>query len=247
MSKMHSPPVTIHVNPEHGGLRAVVVLSLIIGAILGFAFIRQILGIINDGFPDYTILASCIGSIFVALITIWAVERILKRTWHSGQKIELDERGLTLVNRIENDMVLKWQGELSDRHWTFGLSGFNRAARESRLPKSWVCLSSMIQDGEKRLVTFTYLPADKAELFINGTVGNLPFHSIDPLEVYDSNIRMRVGPTFHPAIPPSILTGSNGRYWLAEKRRWESGFELSPKDYETFVTFVSQHLGTEIK
>ncbi len=242
MANQVSSSATLHVNPEHGGLRAAVVISLIVSAILGFAFIRQILGFINDGFPDYTVLVSCIGGLFISLITIWVVERILKRTWHSGQKIELDEKGLTLVNRVENDVSLKWKGDTSGRHWTFGMAGFNRVARESRLPTSWMCLASMIQDGDKRVVVFTYLPADKGEGFLNGTQGSLSFHSIDPKEVYDSGTRIRIGPTFYPSIPASIITGPNGRYWLAEKRRWEHGLELSIEDYTTFVTYVSQYL-----
>ncbi|MEM7333624.1 MAG: hypothetical protein AAF490_16160 [Chloroflexota bacterium] len=233
---------TLHVNPEHGGLRAVIVFSLIISAILGFAFIRQILGIINDGFPDYTVIVSCFGGLFISLITIWVVERILKRTWHSGQKIELDEKGITLVNRVENDLPLKWNGDISGRHWTFGMAGYNRVARENRLPKNWLCLASMIQDGDKRLVVYTYLSPDKREDFLNGTAGNLAYHTIDPKEVFESSMRLRVGPTFYPAIPASILTGPNGRYWLAEKRRWEHGLELSIEDYEMFVTFVSHYL-----
>lgn len=239
---MVNSPAILHVNPEHGGLRLAVLVSLIIGAVVGFVAIRQLLGLLNNGFPDYTILVSCVGSLIIALVTIWVVETVLKRTWHSGQRLELDGQGITLFNKVENDLSIKWQGDVLGRHWTFSLSGFNRAARESRLPKNWRCLASMIQKGDKRIVVYTYVPKEKGEQFLNREIGDLEYHPIDPLDVYDSSVRIRMGPAFRPEIPATVLTGPNGRYWLAEKRRWENGFELSIEDYETFVSYVSENL-----
>lgn len=239
---MESSPVTIHVNPEHGGLRLAVLLSLFAGAFLGFILIRAILGWLNDGFPDYTLLVSCLGSILIAMVTVWVVEQILKRVWHSGQRLELNEEGVTLVNKTDKDIDIQWQGDVTCRHWTFKLSGFNRAARESRLPKNWVCLATMVQKDDKRIVVFSYMSPDKAAPLLDGTLGNLEYHTIDPLDVYDSSIRIRMGPAFRPEIPAAVLTGSNGRYWLAEKRRWENGLELDPDDYKTFINFLSQHV-----
>lgn len=240
MANIDSPPVTLHVDPEHGGLRAVVALSMFVGAALGFALIRQMLGFFNDGYPDYTFLVSCVGGLIVSISTIWVMERILKSTWHSGQKIELNDRGMTLINRVENDMHLKWRSDLAQRHWTFKLSGFSRAARETRVPKSWICLASMIQKDDKRLILFTYMPSGRGREFLEGLGEPFGFFEIDPRDVYESANRIRMGPPMRPTIPATVLSGPNGRFWQAEKRRWDDGLELTPDDYETFISFLNQ-------
>lgn len=218
----------------------VILLSLFLGGLLGFFMIRQLLYLVNGTFPDYTGFASCVGAIPIALGTIWLVETVLKRTWHSGQRIELDEREIKIVNRVERDMRLKWSDDVVSRHWTFGMIGYSRVGREKRLPKNWVCLASQVQNSDRRIIVYTYLAKQKAEEYLNGEVGGFNYFQLDPTQVYETSIRSRIGPPIRPDLPSEILTGENGRYWLSEKRRWEQGHEVTPEDYATFVQYVAE-------
>ena len=42
--------------------------------------------------------------------------------------------------------------------------------------------------------------------------------------------------------PSDMLTGRNGRYWMAERRRWEEGLELEQKDFSAYIAYVEEHL-----
>jgi hypothetical protein len=39
-------------------------------------------------------------------------------------------------------------------------------------------------------------------------------------------------------VTTDLLRGKDGRFWLAEQRRWQQGIELTPDDFETFIDYV---------
>ncbi len=58
------------------------------------------------------------------------------------------------------------------------------------------------------------------------------------VELYDNTMRSRIGPPSRPDIPNRLLQSKDGRYWLAERRRWEYGIELTPDDFGTLMRVV---------
>ncbi len=250
MSTADSTPIVLHADREHGGIRLVVFLGLFIAYILSF----QILGWLIDAFApaavvDYGTFLACIGGFPLALLTVWALENGLKRVWHSGLSIEIDEQGMavqdtrnrTSSHAVESAPSFVWAEEMRLINWYFDLDAYPRGGRERRIDKSWLCLASELQQDETRMSVYSFVPPKDAERIIAQIASTAPFRELNPADVYESSIRSRVGPPTRPTIPSSILHGKDGRYWLAERRRWEVGIELAPEDYETFLDEISAH------
>lgn len=228
----------LHTDPEHSGVRFAVITALFVALVGGYIFIRFLLQQITGDTPDYAFVVSCLGSLLFASLSVWFLEKFLKQNWHSGRSLTLNQEGIQVNNQVQNDMRLRWGNSMVDQHWWFKLSGYQRGGRERRLPANWVCLASQLQQADKRLIVYTYMAADKADAFWHTL---LHFEQIDPKDVYETSLRSRFAPPQRPDISSKVLSGANGRYWLAEKNRWESGYELSPEDYATFLTFLQQH------
>jgi hypothetical protein len=41
-----------------------------------------------------------------------------------------------------------------------------------------------------------------------------------------------------PELPTEVIAGESGRYWLAERNRWQEGVELAPGDFETLLALT---------
>lgn len=250
MSTAESAPIVLHADKEHGGIRLVVFLGLFVAYILSF----QLLGWLIDTFApssivDYGTFLACIGGFPLALLAVWALENGLKRVWHSGLSLQIDEQGMevqdtrhrTRSHAVETAPSFVWADELRLINWYFNLNSYPRGGRERRIDKNWLCLSSEVQQGETRMIVYTFAAPGVAERLIASSTSTAPFRELNPADVYDSSIRSRVGPPTRPTIPTSILHGKDGRYWLAERRRWDAGIELAPEDYEIFLNQIAAH------
>ena len=140
--------------------------------------------------------------------------------------------GIEVILADEKSLTLEWEKRLAATKWYFTLKGYPRGGRERRVPSSWLCLACQLQQDEHRLVVFGYLPPDKAERLVEDG----KFHLIRPADLYDSGpFRRRLSSTDRPKLPTSILAGKDGQYWLAERRRWSDGLELTAADFAAFV------------
>lgn len=231
------PEATLHLDPDHTGLRLVVLLSLFVSGPLAFAAIRELLRLSSGRLPDYAFIASCAGAIPIALLTIWAVEVVLKQIWHSGSRIELTQSGIAFVDKNEADRTFLRQDDLRMQHWTFGLAGYTRVGQERQLPKQWVCLATEIFNESASLIVFTFVSRRASGAFLDGP---LHYEEIDPRLVYETSLQSRFGPPKRPVVSAELLAGENGRYWAAEQRRWQNGHHLTRADYKTFTQYISQ-------
>lgn len=225
-------------------MRAVVIVLLLFGFVLGYAVTGAILRAILGRPPDYGFVFSCGGALLVGVAAAWVAEQIMKRVWPSGRSLVLDEAGVRATDPDEPDQVLNWSDNMTSIHWFFKLGNYPRGGRERRVPKNWLCLASQLQQDDQRLVVYSYMPPTKAAAWTNSSRKAGPhFQQIFPVEVYDTSFRARFGPPARPEIPAKVLAGKHGKYWLAERRRWNAGYELPPKEYAVFLEFLQTHQG----
>ena len=173
MSDAPSTNRILHANPEHGGLRIAVILTIVAGLIGGFLLIRLLLGwFAQDSLlMEFATVISCMGAIPIALGIAWAVEEYLKKTWSSGLEIELGENALRFAGGLKENSQRDVRTFALDQrvnltNWYFKLKGYSKAGRERRVSDKWYCLASQIQQNGERLITFSYLPPDKAQVWI---------------------------------------------------------------------------------
>ena len=117
----------------------------------------------------------------------------------------------------------------------FRLSGYPRGGRERRVSDKWLCVCTELQQDDNRVNTFAFMPPEMAAPLIAPTTGRTSFHILNPAEIYTSDLRSRFGPPARPTIPTTLLHSKDGRYWLAERRRWEIGIELTAADFMTIM------------
>jgi hypothetical protein len=241
MTAVPTSPIVLHADQEHGRLRAAVLFLLLLAIFLLYFLLRALwLALAPARVADVAFIVACPSAIVLALVAMWGVERGLKRVWHSGRSITLDNTGIHVQDGERPDYTLNWDGHLNDLYWSFVLAGYKRGGRERRLPEKWVCLAAQVQEEENRLVVYTYLAPKEAEQWLKGN-GRPAFHPILPQDLYGDDIRTRYFslPNRPDKIPADLLAGKDGKFWLAEQRRWAEGFELTLPDFETFISIVN--------
>jgi hypothetical protein len=235
-------PAVLHADPEHGGIRFVVFLTLFFGLFIAFQIVVWVLErVAPAGLLDYVTFLSCLGAIPLALVMVWGVEKLLRRVWHSGLSFLVDQAGITVRDRRTGQGLgpsaapdIAWSEPVGLTNWCFTLGSYPRGGRERRINKDWLCLASELQQEDARLVVFCFMPPARAEATLADKHAN--FHTLNMAELYGTSFRGRIGPPTRPALPNHLLHSKDGRYWLAERRRWEFGVELSAEDYLVFLS-----------
>lgn len=241
MHSNRSDAVVLHADPEHLGLRVVVLLALVGGIVGGYFLIGALLRLATGGRAEYAFVLSCGGGIVLALGLVWLLEAWLKRVWPSGRRVLLDEEGVTAVYEESNRSRLMWQDGPRMVNWRFQIGNFGHSGRERRVPKRWYCLAARLRAAENSITVYTFMPPAQAQTVAAGERGS--FTEIDLKEVYDSSSRLRIGPPAPlPQIPTEALAGPDGRFWRAESVRRREGFELQPDDFITFVSYAERFL-----
>lgn len=227
----------LHVDPEHKRLRLVVALSLLVGVFVAFFLIRWLLG----GLPAYGTAVSCVGGLLLGLSGAYVLERVLKANWHSGRTLVVDHQGVAGQTADERPFRLPWHADVELLGWYIQFGQYRPGGREQRLPVSWQCIAIQLLLNEERLIVFTFAPSRIIDRWVKEQFSALQFAKLQPDEVMPRATRTRRVTPPVVEIPTAALIGENGRYWLAEKRRLEIGQEVSPRDFETFMTYVQAH------
>ncbi|MCP5097886.1 MAG: hypothetical protein GY943_20250, partial [Chloroflexi bacterium] len=205
MTISSSTSTVLHADAEHPGIRTVVMLSAIVLLLLAFFLMRLVFQATMDESPFILV---CGAALPIGLGAVWLLEISLKRLWPSGRNLVFTESEVKATNRVQNDLQLKWGEDLSQLNWHFNLKGYPRGGRERRIPASWLCLASQLQQGERRLVVYAYVSPQKAATILENTAVNPSFHPIEPKDVYKTSLRSRYMSTpTRPDIPSKVLAG----------------------------------------
>ena len=237
-------PLILNAEQEHTRLRLAVVLLLGLTFILLFTLIRALLQTGPETLASFSLTLACLLATPLALGIVWGIEQWLKRVWPSGYRLVLDEAGL-VVEQPEREAVRFARGEgVNYLGWFFKLRGYKRGGRERRAPESWCCLACQVQQADQILIVYAYAPAKQAEAIAQTYAGPFRFHAITPADVYgQKGLAGRLqAPTRPESFPAQILSGKDGRYWLAEQRRWREGLELPPKEFSLFLNYLQSGL-----
>lgn len=239
----HPSSVTVlHADPNHPKLQLTVVLLLLAFWLLVWWALNGLWTAVWPTQTNFKFILNCTGSLILALALMWVVENQLRRVWHSGRKLQLDPHGIELYNPDQPPLSLPWQAETRQLRWHFVLKGYKRGGSERLLPEGSICLAVQLQQPNGRLIVYSYFSAKAAQPWLQAN-GRGPFYAIVPAAIYPQARRFGYfSPPRRPdKIPADILAGTDGRYWLAEQRRWQEGFELSTVDFEKFMQQLNQY------
>jgi hypothetical protein len=235
-----SLPTTLHAEQEHAGLRAVVVAAMLVAYILSFLLFNSLIRLLPDSIASFAFLLSCITAVPAAIGATWLLETWLKRTWHSGYSLTLTAESITVKQPDAGDVVFDMTANFSTLAWYFKLAGYQRGGRERRVQKEWFCFCCQVEQDGSRLIVYAFVPPQKTAAITLGS--RLRFQQIFPVDVYDAGYKGRLAPPVRPGkIPTQVLSGKNGRYWLAEQNRWAEGLELTREDFAVFLDYLQTH------
>ena len=242
MTSSDAESIVLNADQEHSGLRAVVMITILVAFSIAFLVVNAILtGPLFEGqlVSSYAFSLSCISALIIALVAASIGESIMKRYWTSGRRIALDDSGLEATLPKGKQAALDWSGRVWAIRWYFSLKGYPRAGRERRLTARHVCLACQLQQDDVRLIVYGYLKGLEAEALLAGG----DFHQIKPADFYERRgLRIRRQSADRPKIPAAVLTGKEGPYWLAEQRRWEQGIELTARDFAVFYEAIRERV-----
>jgi hypothetical protein len=234
-------------------LRFVVLALLFLSIVPGFLLIQLLLNLLADGtrLLEFSVVISCVGAIPLALGIAWATETVLKRKWHSGSSLALEDSELRFTRGKQDrdqphngaqHVLFDWSQRLNITRWYFVLQGYPRAGRERRVSKVWLCLSCQLQQDDDRLIVYSYLPPKQADTWTENQQLSEPFHQISLAKLYRLAGQKDRSASARPTIPASLLTSTDGPLWLAEQRRWLVGVEVTQQDFEIFMDYMEQKL-----
>lgn len=220
---------TLHADPEHAGLRALIPLLMLLGIGLSYYLILGLWSLLagSDGRPDYAVLIACAGALPLGIGLAAGSERLMKRLWRSGKEIVLDETAVTFHHNQSVQTEIYWQRPYQFAGWYFSLKGYPRGGRERNFPDSYYCLALQIQQAEVRLSCFCFVSGGQ----IADWAATGQFHQIRPADLFETGFTSRFTLPTRPQLSAQLLASSDGRYWLAERNRWQEGVELTPDDF----------------
>lgn len=253
MSKTATPAPVVYADPDHGGVRVAVLVVIGAGLILFFFLLRLLLNALTAGtrLADFTTVLSCVSAIPLAMGSAYLVERYLKSVWRSGLALTLGEDTLHFEAAATDqypamDIAIAWDRRVNLTRWYFRLANYPRAGRERMVSDKWLCLACQLQQDDSRLITYAYFPPEAAALLLEDRALGEPFHEISLAALYRDAGARRWNAMTRPTLPPEMLAGRSGRFWLAERRRWEEGLELTAGDFSAYNAYVETHLDPSI-
>lgn len=234
-------PITLHAEQEHAGIRAAVVVALVVAYFICFWLINTVSQLLPERIASLGFVLACLLAFPLAAGITWALEKWLAQVWHSGYKLTLQDKTFFVSQPEKEDMPFDLGANFSNLNWYFKLVGYKRGGRERRVPDKWLCLSCQIQQDEHRVIVYAFASPKKTAVYQKDHP--LQFEKLEPGDIYESYGTSRFGPPTRPnKLPPEVVSGKNGRYWLAEQRRWREGLELTFADFETFLTYLQTHI-----
>lgn len=244
MIDMRQPPIVLHADQDHFGLRVVTSLLIPLSIWLAYWVLRQLFQLLLPGaLPDYMTLAACILGLPTGLLLVALTERWLKRVWHSGNQITVAESQLVVSTRQGERVRIDLTREFVETNWTFRLRGFARGGSERRVPAHWHLIGTQLEQEDQVVVVYTLLSLPRLERLKQMLPGF--YQEINPRDVYEPQRGLGPLPS-RPTIPAAVLRGKHGRFWLAERQRWRQGMELAPQDYETLIQIVHSDGGSHV-
>lgn len=239
MSLTESLPITLHANQEHSRLRLVVLLLMPVAVALGYLLVNWLISLLGGALSEYAIFLSCMWGAPMGLGAVYLVEMGLKRAWPSGDAVILADDALEVRVNGRTQAQLDLGADMVMTNWYFRLAGYPRIGNERRAAKGWYCLASQVQQDDTHVVVYAFLPPAETAVYVQDRPSNpADFYEIKPAVLYERKQSFsRTNPL--PTLPPELLRGKDGRFWLAERYRWEVGLELTRKDFARFQTYVN--------
>lgn len=232
--------ISLPADREHKGIEIIVPLGMFLGGIVCYFVVNsQILLPLMDGtdLEGFRPLLRLVLAIVLGVAIGAILELILKQIWPSGRLVEVDETGLTAVEKDKTATRIDWEQRVNILRWRYMMRGYPRGGRERRVPTGHLLLAVRLLQDDREVIVHCYLSAKQA----SQVPGYGRFTSIDMASLYDKGALQRFLRPERPRVSKELVSGKQGPIWAAEKARWAAGFELEFKDFSTLMELLKRH------
>lgn len=139
------------VDIEHGGIRAVGCVSLLV-AVVAYYFILE--GIIWTA-PVLSVLVAMVAS----SLTSYGLERYLKGRWTSGRELLVSDEQITLKRKGEVERAVDPTQHVNVLAWHFEVK------RTARVKKGWLVVGLGLQQEDDLVPVYTFMSPDDFKAF----------------------------------------------------------------------------------
>ncbi|MFT5196203.1 MAG: hypothetical protein ACI85U_003234 [Candidatus Promineifilaceae bacterium] len=231
-----------YLNQDHQKVSVAVPLLLVIFIVVGYRLFYSTLPSLFGGQSSDYILIAGIVSLFTSAFILWLLDPVIKRFLPSGHVLVLDSQNgsLTYLLKEEVKTTLEDRPNWNVTRWNFLMGRFVKSGRERQIPKTWSCMALVIQAEAEELVLFCYAPP-KTQRKLSQMIAWETISMYDTIEddPKTRNLPMMRAPTVSDVIPGKLLVGEKGKIWLSERKRRDNGIEMTPKDFEQLVVYLS--------
>ncbi|HSH02107.1 MAG TPA: hypothetical protein VLL52_06260 [Anaerolineae bacterium] len=234
-------PKVFQVDRVHGGIRFflpfVMGIAYIIGVPLLQALLSGVLGLLGQA-ESAALPLACVLALPTALVVMVGTERWMLAFWPSGREVHIDAgRQVQFWSRgnIVQDVDLKVGAE--PLIWYFLMGSYPRGGRERHIDGKWYCVACQVQAEGSRVIVFTFMPPTEAKALAKKEEATL----LNMVDLYgEKSSRSRGAALERPKLPTALVTGEDGRFWLAERNRWLEGLEVYPDEFEEILELVQR-------
>jgi hypothetical protein len=204
-------------DPDHWGIRLIVPVVSVFACIATYAIgIRLSAGIEGSTVAVLLIVPVAIGA---AVAAAWGVERVAKQYWHSGRALLVDEAGVTLRQRREEDITIAWDRHVNVLSWRFVVP-----PRRGHVQRGWLCLACQLLQDEDTISLYTFMSPKEAE--------DLPYY----------DVFTRLVPRKELDKSGWLSAGEQARLHNAEADRWYRGGELTREDFVRWIQLIDERV-----
>ncbi len=198
-------------DPEHGGLRLVMLLGFLAVWALVFLAGRALLAV------EAAVIISLVAGFAAAALAARRLEGWLRQRWPSGRSVAVAGRQILLLRRDREEEALATDQEVNVLTWCFQIS------RRSRVPKGWYMVACALEQDERYIPVYAFFAPGDFEALTRR-------HHFTELR---GRKQRRQGGDLR-------LAGEQKRLHAAEQLRWMQGGEMSREDFTGFLRFLHE-------
>ena len=209
---------TYRVDPNHSGIRLVVLLAIGLGITAGLLGVPALLR--RMGLPaGLPLLIGIVAAAVLAAGFSWITEHILRRVWPSGRTLEVGEDRVILHERRGSDISIDWGDGLGVLSWRFRIT-----TRRAWVPRGWYCLAFCLKRESDSITVYTFASPKAAE----EVTGWHSFVELIPRKQA-------------PDVGKEVFAGQE-HLRAAEEQRWWAGAEMRLEDFEALACRVKANV-----
>ena len=106
MTDTETTPITLYAEQEHAGIRAVIVISMVVSYLFCFWLINILSQLLPERMTSLGFVLACLLAAPLAIGITWLLEKWLKQVWHSGYSLILQDTGFHVSQHTALALIL---------------------------------------------------------------------------------------------------------------------------------------------